>query len=90
MEKNDKGNNSTLEDTSIAQEGASFVESTSEDVQRAIEGLKDIPDEELQDFLDEDFMKGLNVVDAWESEEEENQKDRNHPSNKKEEKELSR
>lgn len=44
---------------------------TNDDVQRAIEGLKDIPDEELQEFLDdEDFMEGLDVVDAWEGEEE--------------------
>lgn len=44
---------------------------TNDDVQRAIDGLKDIPDEELQEFLDdEDFMAGLDVVDAWEGEEE--------------------
>lgn len=49
----------------------STVKSTNEDVQRAIEGLKDIPDEELQEFLDdEDFMQGLDVVDAWEGDEE--------------------
>ncbi|XP_034182750.2 uncharacterized protein LOC117605474 [Osmia lignaria lignaria] len=49
----------------------SSVKSTNEDVQRAIEGLKDIPDEELQEFLDdEDFMQGLDVVDAWEGDEE--------------------
>ncbi|KAG7199425.1 hypothetical protein KM043_014053 [Ampulex compressa] len=48
-----------------------MLKSTNEDVQRAIEGLKDIPDEELQEFLDdEDFMEGLNVVDAWEGDEE--------------------
>lgn len=47
------------------------LKSTNEDVQRAIEGLKDIPDEELQEFLDdEDFMEGLDVVDAWEGDEE--------------------
>ncbi|XP_008543212.1 uncharacterized protein LOC103568233 [Microplitis demolitor] len=43
---------------------------TNEEVQRAIEGLKDMPDDELQEFLDEDFMEGLNVVDAWDGEEE--------------------
>ncbi|KAL0117918.1 hypothetical protein PUN28_008951 [Cardiocondyla obscurior] len=44
--------------------------STNDDVQRAIEGLKEIPDEELKEFLDdEDFMEGLDVVDAWEREE---------------------
>ncbi|XP_068970838.1 serine/arginine repetitive matrix protein 2-like [Bombus flavifrons] len=49
----------------------SALKSTNEDVQRAIEGLKDIPDEELQEFLDdEDFMEGLDVVDAWEGDEE--------------------
>ncbi|XP_043800834.1 uncharacterized protein LOC122719243 [Apis laboriosa] len=48
-----------------------ILKSTNEDVQRAIEGLKDIPDEELQEFLDdEDFMEGLDVVDAWEGDEE--------------------
>lgn len=45
----------------------------SDDVQRAIEGLKDIPDEELQEFLnEEDFMEGLDVVDAWEGDEDRN------------------
>lgn len=40
------------------------------DVQRAIEGLKEIPDEELQEFLDDkEFMEEL-VLDAWEGEEE--------------------
>ncbi|XP_031844928.1 uncharacterized protein LOC116432351 isoform X2 [Nomia melanderi] len=49
----------------------STLKSTNEDVQRAIEGLKEIPDEELQEFLDdEDFMEGLDVVDAWEGDEE--------------------
>lgn len=39
------------------------------DVQRAIEGLKEIPDEELQDFLDDkEFMEELDVLDAWEEE----------------------
>ncbi|XP_015587802.1 serine/arginine repetitive matrix protein 1 isoform X2 [Cephus cinctus] len=47
---------------------------TNDDVQRAIDGLKDIPDEDLQEFLDdEDFMKGLDVVDAWEGEEDRHQ-----------------
>lgn len=49
----------------------SALKSTNEDVQRAIEGLKEIPDEDLQEFLDdEDFMQGLDVVDAWEGDEE--------------------
>ncbi|XP_015109783.1 serine/arginine repetitive matrix protein 1 isoform X2 [Diachasma alloeum] len=40
---------------------------THDDVQRAIDGLKDIPDDELQEFLDdEDF----NIVDTWEGDEE--------------------
>ncbi|KAK0162929.1 hypothetical protein PV327_006656 [Microctonus hyperodae] len=44
---------------------------TNDEVQRAIEGLKDIPDDELQEFLDdEEFMQGLNVVDAWDGDEE--------------------
>ncbi|XP_017886243.1 actin cytoskeleton-regulatory complex protein pan1-like isoform X2 [Ceratina calcarata] len=52
-------------------ESTGLLKSTNEDVQRAIEGLKEIPDEELQEFLDdEDFMQGLDVVDAWEGEEE--------------------
>lgn len=43
------------------------------DVQRAIEGLREIPDEELKEFLDdEDFMEGLDVVDAWEGDEDKN------------------
>lgn len=46
------------------------VRSTNDEVQRAIEGLKDIGDDELQEFLDdEEFMQGLNVVDAWDGEE---------------------
>lgn len=51
----------------------SSLKNTNEDVQRAIQGLKEIPDEELQEFLDdEDFMEGLDVVDAWEGDEERN------------------
>jgi len=47
--------------------------STSDDVQRAIKGLREIPDEELKEFLDdEDFMEGLDVVDAWERDEDKN------------------
>lgn len=43
------------------------------DVQRAIEGLKDIPDEELQEFLNEqDIMGELDVVDTWEGDEDRN------------------
>lgn len=47
-----------------------LARNTNEEVQRAIEGLKDMPDDELHEFLDEDFMEGLNVVDAWDGEEE--------------------
>jgi len=55
------------------QEGNPGSKNTNDDVQRAIEGLKEIPDEELQEFLDdEDFMEGLDVVDAWEGDEEKN------------------
>ncbi|KAL2716791.1 serine/arginine repetitive matrix protein 2 [Vespula squamosa] len=54
----------------------SIIRSTNESVQRAIEGLKGIPDEELQEFLDDEFMEGLNVVDAWEGEEREEYKPR--------------
>ncbi|EZA49396.1 hypothetical protein DMN91_009446 [Ooceraea biroi] len=55
------------------QEKDAASKSTNDDVQRAIEGLKEIPDEELQEFLDdEDFMEGLDVVDAWEGDEEKN------------------
>lgn len=51
----------------------SASKSTNDDVQRAIEGLKEIPDEELQEFLDDEaFMEGLDVVDAWEGDEEKN------------------
>lgn len=47
--------------------------STNDDVQRAIKGLREIPDEELKEFLDdEDFMEGLDVVDAWEGDEDKN------------------
>jgi len=50
-----------------------LLKSTSDDVQRAIKGLREIPDEELNEFLDdEDFMKGLDVVDAWERDEDKN------------------
>jgi len=52
---------------------APLLKSTSDDVQRAIKGLREIPDEELNEFLDdEDFMKGLDVVDAWERDEDKN------------------
>lgn len=50
-----------------------LLKSTSDDVQRAIKGLREIPDEELKEFLDdEDFMEGLDVVDAWEGDEDKN------------------
>lgn len=59
--------------TQETQEKDPGSKSTNDDVQRAIEGLKEIPDEELQEFLDdEDFMEGLDVVDAWEGDEEKN------------------
>lgn len=49
------------------------LKNTNDDVQRAIEGLKEIPDEELQEFLnDEDFMEGLDVVDAWHGDDDRN------------------
>ncbi|XP_072753833.1 uncharacterized protein [Anoplolepis gracilipes] len=58
------------------------------DVQRAIEGLKEIPDEELQEFLDdEDFMQGLDVVDAWEGDEERNRENEQDKKNVVERKE---
>ncbi|XP_011690922.1 PREDICTED: serine/arginine repetitive matrix protein 2-like isoform X2 [Wasmannia auropunctata] len=52
----------------------SSLKTTNDDeVQRAIKGLREIPDEELKEFLDdEDFMEGLNVVDAWEGDEDKN------------------
>lgn len=47
--------------------------STSDEVQRAIKGLKEIPDEELKEFLDDEaFLAGLDVVDAWERDEDKN------------------
>lgn len=42
------------------------------DMQRAIESLKGMPDEELQECFEEDFMEGLDVVDAWEGDEDKN------------------
>ncbi|KAK1137488.1 hypothetical protein K0M31_001995 [Melipona bicolor] len=71
--KNNVQNESTDQfcPTQSADKKEPTLKSTNEDVQRAIEGLKDIPDEELQEFLDdEDFMEGLDVVDAWEGDEE--------------------
>lgn len=47
--------------------------STNDDMLRVIKGIKVIPDEEFKEFLDEeDFMDGLDVVDAWEGDEEKN------------------
>ncbi|XP_076301166.1 uncharacterized protein LOC143219166 isoform X2 [Lasioglossum baleicum] len=64
----------------------STLKSTNEDVQRAIEGLKEIPDEELQEFLDdEDFMEGLDVVDAWEGDEEKKEVEPKTSHNKEQE-----
>lgn len=66
----------------------SSLKSTNDDVQRAIEGLKEIPDEELQEFLDdEDFMEGLDVVDAWEGDEERNRENEQDKTNAAERKE---
>lgn len=66
----------------------SSLKNTNDDVQRAIEGLKEIPDEELQDFLDdEDFMEGLDVVDAWERDEERNRENEQNKTNAAERKE---
>lgn len=49
------------------------LKSTNDDVQRAIKGLKEIPDEELKEFLDDEaFLAGLDVVDAWERDEDKN------------------
>lgn len=60
----------------------SSLKNTNDDVQRAIEGLKEIPDEELQEFLDdEDFMEGLDVVDAWEGDEERNRENEQDKTN---------
>lgn len=69
------------------------AKSTSDDVQRAIKGLKEIPDEELKEFLDdEDFMEGLDVVDAWEGDEDKNRENEQDTkrSTKKGESQLSR
>ncbi|XP_050463382.1 serine/arginine repetitive matrix protein 1-like [Cataglyphis hispanica] len=66
----------------------SLLKNTNDDVQRAIEGLKEIPDEELQEFLDdEDFMEGLDVVDAWEGDEERNRENEQDKTNAVERKE---
>lgn len=64
----------------------SLLRNTNDDVQRAIEGLKEIPDEELQEFLDDEaFMEGLDVVDAWEGDEDKN-REMEHPANSAEQK----
>ncbi|KAK2588354.1 hypothetical protein KPH14_004369 [Odynerus spinipes] len=68
----------------------SIIKSTNEDVQRAIEGLKEIPDEELQEFLDDDFMEGLNVVDAWEGEEDRNREEQKPRAKEREQIQPSR
>ncbi|XP_071632884.1 uncharacterized protein [Temnothorax longispinosus] len=70
-------------------------------VQRAIKGLKEIPDEELKEELkelkefldDEDFMlEGLDVVDAWEGDEDKNRENEQDmtESKKQGENQLSR
>lgn len=53
----------------------SSLTNTNDDVQRAIEGLREMPDEELRfikDLVDDDFMQGLDVLDAWEGDEDKN------------------
>lgn len=66
----------------------SSLKNTNDDVQRAIQGLREIPDEELQEFLDdEDFMQGLDVVDAWEGDEERNRENEQDKTNAMERKE---
>lgn len=54
---------------SRSRKGSKNLKNTNEDVQRAIEGLKEIPDDELQEFLDDEELQDLNVVDAWEGDE---------------------
>ncbi|KAI4497896.1 hypothetical protein M0802_007012 [Mischocyttarus mexicanus] len=71
-ETNNKSTDMLKKEQSSNVEKESIVKKTTEDLQRAIEGLKEIPDEEFQEFLGDDFMEGLNVVDAWEGE------DKNH------------
>lgn len=69
------------------------LKSTSDDVQRAIKGLKEIPDEELKEFLDDEaFLAGLDVVDAWERDEDKNHDDKQNTtrSTKQGENQLSR
>lgn len=68
----------------------SIVKKTTEDVQRAIDGLKEIPDEELQEFLGDDFMEGLNVVDAWEGEEDKNREEQKSQTKENEQKQTTR
>lgn len=70
-----------------------LLKSTSDEVQRAIKGLREIPDEELKEFLDdEDFMEGLDVVDAWEGDEDKNRENKQDAkrSKKQGENQLSR
>lgn len=69
----------------------SSLANTNDDVQRAIRGIQEMPDEELQGLFldDEEFMEGLDVVDAWEGDED---KKAEHSANSREkrEKPLSR
>ncbi|XP_015182171.1 PREDICTED: serine/arginine repetitive matrix protein 2-like [Polistes dominula] len=73
---NNKDNDKLKKEQSSIVQKESIIKKTTEDVQRAIEGLKEIPDKELQEFLDDDFMEGLNVVDAWEGEEDKNREEK--------------
>lgn len=53
----------------------SSLKNINDDVQHAIEGVKDMPDEELRfikELVDDDFMQGLDVLDAWEGDEDKN------------------
>ncbi|XP_043502839.1 uncharacterized protein LOC122524588 isoform X2 [Polistes fuscatus] len=89
QETNNKASELKKEQSSIVQK-ESIVKKTTEDVQRAIEGLKEIPDEELQEFLGDDFMEGLNVVDAWEGEEDKNREEQKSQAKENEEKQITR
>ncbi|XP_014478204.1 PREDICTED: bromodomain-containing protein 4-like isoform X2 [Dinoponera quadriceps] len=62
------------------------LKSTNDDVLRAI--LKEMPDEELQEFLnEEEFMEGLDVVDAWEGDEDKNREAEHLPADSMEQQE---
>lgn len=49
---------------------SSPLKNTNENIERTIQGLREMPDEELKEFLDDEaFIEGLDVVDAWEGDE---------------------